>query len=238
MNIAICDDDSKITDRLKGDIATFFICLNEDVEVSVFANGMELLYTIKKEENYDLILLDVDMPCMSGLEAAKQIRKNDEDVIIIFISSYENYVFDSFEYNPFRYIRKSRIKEELNLALKSAYMLYNERKKRYIVIKSQEGDYKVEHSKISYFEIVKRKLIIHLADNQILSIWKSINDFIAEINDDAFVKIHKGCAVNLKYIKEYTNYDVTLDNGVKLIVSRSGIKKLKEKLTRYWGGHV
>ena len=99
MNIAICDDDSKITDRLKGDIATFFICLNEDVEVSVFANGMELLYTIKKEENYDLILLDVDMPCMSGLEAAKQIRKNDEDVIIIFMSSYENYVFDSFEYN-------------------------------------------------------------------------------------------------------------------------------------------
>ena len=68
--------------------------------------------------------------------------------------------------------------------------------------------------------------------------WKPLNDFINEINDNNFVKIHRGCAVNMKYIKEYTNYYITLDNGKKLITSRSGIKILKDELTRYWGENV
>lgn len=112
------------------------------------------------------------------------------------------------------------------------------RERRYVVIKSDDGDYRVEQSEICYFEIVKRKLFIHLANNKVLSMWKPLNDFINEINDNNFVKIHRGCAVNMKYIKEYTNYYITLDNGKKLITSRSGIKILKDELTRYWGENV
>lgn len=239
MYIAICDDDSKITSRLKIDIGTILASLKDNVDVSVFANGTELIDTIKKEKiHYDILLLDIDMPNISGLEVAKMLRETNEDTIIIFISSYEKYVFDSFEYNPFRYIRKNRIKEELNIALKSAYALYKKRERRYIVIKSDDGDHRVEQSEICYFEIVKRKLFIHLADNRVLSMWKSIKDFINEIDDDNFIKIHSGCAVNMKYIREYTNYDVTLDNGEKLLASRSGIKVLKDELTRYWGENV
>lgn len=239
MYIAICDDDSKISNRIKNDIYKIFTSLKDVVDVSFFANGTNLIETIKNEKlHYDLLLLDVDMPNMSGLEVAKILRETNEDIIIIFISSYEKYVFDSFEYNPFRYIRKNRIKEELNIALKSAYALYKKRERRYIVIKSDDGDHRLEQSEICYFEIVKRKLFIHLADNKVLSMWKPIKDFINEIDDDNFVKIHSGCVVNMKYIKEYTNYDITLDNGEKLITSRSGIKILKDELTRYWGENV
>lgn len=239
MYIAICDDDSKITSRLESGIRAIFKNLKDDVDVSVFLNGTDLIDTIKKEKiHYDILLLDVDMPNISGLEVAKILRETNEDIIIIFISSYEKYVFDSFEYNPFRYIRKNRIKEELSIALKSAYALYKKSERRYVVIKSDDGDYRVEHSEICYFEIVKRKLFIHLANNKVLSMWKPIKDFINEINDNNFVKIHSGCAVNMKYIKEYTNYDITLDNGEKLITSRSGIKILKDELTRYWGENV
>lgn len=239
MNIAICDDDSNVTNRLKNDIYSLFKSLKSDVDISVFANGMDLIETIKNEEvHYDVLLLDVDMPNISGLEVAKILRESNEDLIIIFISSHDNYVFDSFEYNPFRYIRKNRIKEELNIALKSAYALYKKREKRYIVIKSDDGDYRVEQSEICYFEIVKRKLFIHLSNNKVLGMWKPIKDFINEIDASDFVKIHSGCAVNMKYIKEYTNYDVTLDNGEKLITSRSGIKILKDELTRYWGENI
>ncbi|MGN0375259.1 MAG: LytR/AlgR family response regulator transcription factor [Butyrivibrio sp.] len=239
MYIAICDDDSKVTNRLKSDIYTLFKSIKDDVDISVFSKGTDLIETIKNEElHYDVLLLDVDMPDISGLEVAKILRETNEDIIIIFISSYEKYVFDSFEYNPFRFIRKNRIKEELSIALKSAYALYKKREGRYIVIKSDDGEYRVEQSKICYFEIVKRKLFIHLADNKVLSMWKPIKDFINEIKDGDFVKIHSGCAVNMKYIKEYTNYDVTLDNGEKLITSRSGIKTLKEELNKYWGEKI
>lgn len=240
MYIAICDDDSKITSRLESDIRAIFKNLKDDVDVSVFVNGTDLIDTIKKEKiHYDILLLDVDMPNISGLEVAKILRETNEDIIIIiFISSYEKYVFDSFEYNPFRYIRKNKIKEELSIALKSAYSLYKKSERRYVVIKSDDGDYRVEQSEICYFEIVKRKLFIHLANNKVLGMWKPIKDFINEINDNNFVKIHSGCVVNMKYIKEYTSYDVILDNGEKLFTSRAGMKILKDELTRYWGENL
>ena len=131
MYIAICDDDSKITSRLESGIREIFKNLKDDVDVSVFFYGTDLIDTIKKEKiHYDILLLDVDMPNISGLEVAKILRETNEDIIIIFISSYEKYVFDSFEYNPFRYIRKNRIKEELSIALKSAYALYKKKRKK------------------------------------------------------------------------------------------------------------
>ena len=68
--------------------------------------------------------------------------------------------------------------------------------------------------------------------------WKTIKEFINEIGGDDFVKIHSGCAVNMKYIKEYTNYDVILDDGKVLPMSRTGIKILKDELTRYWGENI
>lgn len=136
MYIAICDDDSKIINGLKIDIYNIFKSLKAEVDVSVFVNGTELIDTIKKEKiHYDILLLDIDMPNISGLEVAKILRETNEDIIIIFISSYEKYVFDSFEYNPFRYIRKNRIKEELNIALKSAYILYKKEKEDTLLLK-------------------------------------------------------------------------------------------------------
>lgn len=239
MYIAICDDDSNITSRLKIDIYKIFNSLKVDFNISIFEKGTDLIDTIKKDEiQYDILLLDVDMPNISGLEVAKILRENNEDIIIIFISSYDKYVFDSFEYNPFRYIRKNRIKEELNIALKSAYALYQKRKRRHITIKSEQGEYRVEISEIYYFEIENRKLYVYLTDNRVFSMWKTVKEFINEIGSDDFVKIHSGCAVNMKYIKEYTNYDVILDDGKALPMSRTGIKILKDELTRYWGENI
>lgn len=239
MNIAICDDDLEIKSILKQDVSRVFMKLEEYIDISMFDNGIDLIASIdNQKKHFDIILLDVDMPGMSGLEVAKKIRKTNEDIIIIFVSSHEQYVFDSIEYNPFRYIRKNRIQEELSIALKSAYTLYKKRQKRFIIIKSDDGEYRVEQSEICYFEIIKRKLFVHLTDNRILSMWKSIKDFNGEIDSSDFVKIHSGCVVNMKYIKEYTNSDVILDNGERLSTSRAGIKLLKEELTRYWGENI
>ncbi len=239
MYIAICDDDPKIASRLEHNINMIYKRLKVDFSISIFENGTDLIDMIKKDEiRYDILLLDVDMPGISGLEVARILREINEDIIIMFISSYEKYVFDTFEYNPFRYIRKSRIKEELNLALRSAYTLYQKRKRRHITIKSEQGEYRVEISEIFYFEIENRKLYVYLTDNRVFSMWKTIKEFINEIGGDDFVKIHSGCAVNMKYIKEYTNYDVILDDGKVLPVSRTGIKILKDELTRYWGENI
>lgn len=235
MNIAICDDDSEIIKIIHENVNRIFEEMNVNVNLSGFANGNDLIAAIQKEKYYfDLLLLDIDMPEISGLEVAKKLRERNNNIIIIFVSSFDHYVFDSLEYSPFRYIRKSRINEELKHALMSAYSVYKKNKKRYIQVKNSEGEYKIELSEILYFEIIKRKLFLHLTDNRVFSVWKTIRDLYNEVYNGCFVKIHSGCVVNMKYIKEYSNHDITLDNGEKLPVSRAGMKVLKNELTRYW----
>lgn len=63
---------------------------------------------------------------------------------------------------------------------------------------------------------------------------KTIKELYYELNDEDFIQIHSGCIVNTKYIDEYSGHDITLDNGKKLIVSRSRIKDVKEAMARYW----
>ena len=234
MNIAICDDDIETVRKIKDDIIRISGEMKVNMDITSFFSGKKLLDVMEKENNiFDILLLDIDMPDISGLEVAKVLREKNVNIIIIFISSYENYVFDSIEYTPFRYIRKFRVKEELPLALRAAQVLI-EKKDKYIVIKSDNVQHRITHTEICYFEIVKRKSYIHLADSRILCTWKTIKDFYIELDDNDFVKIHSGCAVNMKYIKEYSNYDITLDNGEKLMASRSGIKNLKDRLAQYW----
>ncbi|MBQ4522024.1 MAG: response regulator transcription factor [Lachnospiraceae bacterium] len=239
MRIAICDDDNEMLGRLKKDVIEIFGVMKVNIEIFSFSNGKELLRMIQNdEENFDLFLLDIDMPDVSGLEIAQMLREMSVNLIIIFISAYDNYVFDSIEYSPFRYIRKSRINQELPLALKAAHTLLEKEQARYIGVKTEEGDYKISHSEIWYFEIENRRLYIYLTRNRVIKTWKTVKEFFIELNDENFVKIHSGCAINLKYIREYSSYDVTLDNGKKLLASRSGIKAIKSTLPKYWSEHI
>lgn len=239
MNIVICDDDKLISDKLKEDIRLIYTEMNVPTVLSVFLDGKSLIEAVQKHHaQIDMLLLDIDMPGVSGLEVARKLREINQNIILIFISSHEGYVFESLEYSPFRYIRKQRIKEELHLALRAAYALFRKSESIFILVKCENGEQRIDQSKICYFNIDKRKLYIHLEDNRVLCTWKTVKEFHNELVKTNFVKIHSGCAVNMKYIKEYSHMEVVLDNGERLLASRSGIKSVKEALSRYWSERV
>lgn len=235
MKIAICDDNLAFLKEIEEIVREIYKDIPEDIIISSFQSGTELLDGIKGESSdADLLLLDIDMPDISGLEVAKVVRASEDDCILMFISAYENYVFDTFEYNPFRFIRKERMKQELPVALRAAESLYQKNKKRYAVIRCDEGEVKVEESKITHFEVVKRQIYIYLTDGRVLHTWKTIKELQNELSSDNFSKIHSGCVVNLKYVSGYNGSEITLDNGVRLIASRAGTKTFREELSRYW----
>ena len=122
------------------------------------------------------------MPGISGLEIAKKLREENSDIILIFVSAHEQYVFESIEYSPFRYIRKSRIEKELFLDLKAAYSRLGEMQDSYTVIKTSEADVRVKHSDIMYFETAARKVGVHLNNGEILNVRKTIKEL--EISKD------------------------------------------------------
>lgn len=180
------------------------------------------------------------MPAVSGLEVAKKIRKIESNIILIFISAHEQYVFESIDYNPFKYIRKNKLNDEIEITLKRAYKRILIRNSKSIIAKTEDGEVRLKHSNIMYFEMNSRKISIFTNDNQNIKLIgrKTIKELYNELDDEDFIQIHSGCIVNAKYIDEYSGHDITLDNGRKLIVSRSRIKDLKKAMSRYWSERV
>lgn len=239
VRIAICDDEQIMLDKIKDKVSEISNTVNVKTDIYTYSEAkraVEVLCCL--EEYFDILLLDVDMPELSGLEVAKLVRECRDNLILIFISSHEQYVFESIEYNPFRYIRKNRISEELPLALKAAFTRLENENDKSIIVKTDDGEIRLFHSEIMYYEIQNRRLKIHLDNGKIISTWKTIKDQMNEMNDEKFIKLHSGCVVNVMYISGVSNFDVTLDNNERLIVSRRRVRDVKAELLRYWRGKM
>lgn len=235
----VCDDNKQTAKAIKSLAYQIFRNFKINAEIYTYYNGNEILELIcNKKYQFDILLLDIDMPDITGLDVAKSIRQSNSDIILIFISSHEQYVFKSIEYKPFRYIRKQYIKEELPSALRTAYKLIESEKGEAIIIKVNDEEIRLKHSEIIYYEIVNRKLSVHLSNNSVYSFRKTIRDFSKELSDNSFIQINSGCVVNAKYIDKISSADITLDNGEKLIVSRTRIKAVKAELLEYWGDKI
>lgn len=239
INIAICDDEQESLHIIQKELYNAADKLKIEIETYAYNEGNKVLDLIyNKKGDFDILFLDIDMPDISGLEVAKKLRQKNSDIILIFISAHEQYVFESIEYNPFRYIRKNRIEKELMPALKAAYQRLEEMQDSYIIVKTEEAEVRVKHSDIMYFETTARKVGIHLKNGEVLLVRKTIKELYKKLNDENLIKIHSGCVANVKYIGKYSNHDITLDNGEQLIVSRTRIKNVKMTLMNYWGNQI
>ncbi len=235
MRIAICDDSTESLKQIKDIVTKTYKEMLIKMEILCYQDGQVLLDEMKQDEwGIDLFLLDIDMPKLSGLEVAERIRGRNKECILMFVSSYENYVFDTFVYNPFRFIRKGKLQQELPIALHAAVAAYQKNMKRYVVVHCDEGMVRIEESEIMYFDMVKRQIRICLIDGRVFHTWRTMKELQQELSPEHFSKIHSGCVVNLKYVSSYAGCDITLDNGKCLTASRGGMRTFKEELSRYW----
>lgn len=241
VNIAVCDDKQESLDIIQKELVKAANNLNITIETYLYMDGNEVVDLIcNNKEEFDILFLDIDMPNISGLEVAKKIRDAGSDIILIFISAHEQYVFESIDYNPFKYIRKNKIEEEIEYSLKRAYKRISSENAKSIVVKTEDGEVRLKHTSIMYFEVYARRMSVFTNDNQKRNLVgrKTMKKLYSELNDEDFIQIHSGCIVNVKYIDEYSGHDITLDNGTKLIVSRPRIKEVKEAISSYWSRRV
>ena len=239
INIAVCDDDRNFLDVIQKELYKIAEKMNIDIEIYSYTDGNNVVHLISdNKEDFDILFLDIDMPNTSGMEVAKKIRDNEAEIMLVFVSAHEQYVFESIEYSPFRYIRKSRIDRELFLAMKAAYACLEKTRENYIFVKTEESEVRIKYSDIMYFETVSRKIGIFLSNGEVLVVRKTIKELFKELSNESFVRIHSGCVANLKYIERFSTSNITLDNGKILPVSRGRGKNIKIALMNYWGDKV
>lgn len=230
MRIAICDD-SKENLALLEDVVDGLKL--RETEVECFENGESLLryITDSKDNFYQIYLLDIEMPGINGLDTAKQIREIDKRAIIIFVTAYSDYVFSSFEVQPFRFINKPIDREKLENVIHAA-VNYIYTSKRYIFISVEKAKIQLCCEDIMYFEGDKRKVNVYLPE-ETYSFYSKMSDIEKMVDNSWFVRIHVSFIVNMDYVKAIYTDEIVLNNGVHLPVSRKYQKSVKLEHMRY-----
>ena len=217
MRIAICDDEKRICAILAGKVEK--IC--PGAEIMTYTSGEELLGADKLP---DILLLDIKMPGMSGMDVAKTLRDRDWRKILIFITGEEDQVFNSFDHHAFHFLVKpvadGKLKEVLENAVKDLERSGAESGKhdKYIEIQSGTSHIRVNLSLLLYAEVYDRKTIIHLK-NESIEYYGQLSALESLVGKD-FYRIHRYYLVNMKYVERYDRTSVTLTGGDNIPISR------------------
>ena len=235
IRIAICDDNELDALSARKVIRNTLNELNKEAKIEYYLNAADIQdKLLKKKESLDLLILDIDMPDISGLELAESLRANNLKLLIIFLSNHEEFVFKAIEFQPFRYIRKIKLDTEMPIAIRSAINIIRINSDKSIILNTDDGEMKVMISEIMYYETEGRKLSIHLNNGNKLLINKTIIELQEMIAKDNFVMIHRSCVVNTDHVKNMSDTIITMKNGQKLAVSRRKYKDIKRQILDLW----
>lgn len=221
---AIIEDEEVFLKRTKDLLADTFKEHNIDVAFDFFMSGTEFLPMIKNHFHYDMIFLDIEMPGMDGITVCKKIREIAPNALVVFISNKESLVFQTFEVQPFRFIRKSELTEMAKPLVSAILTELGKRTRRVIKIEeSSSGDiYSFDIQTILYVEAQRKDCIIvtDTGSTTVRSKFMAIESMLPEYH---FIKVHRSFIVNMDAITKIEKDTVLLKNGVSIPLSR-GLK--------------
>lgn len=225
IRIAICEDEKEQQKLLKNYIEKILEGLSIKYSLDIFNSGEELLEKYSKD--IDLILLDIQLGEINGMDTARKIRVLDNNVEIIFITSLIEYALEGYKVRAYRYLVKpvkyKDIKENIINCIKEV-----EIKNKYILIKKQGHQIKLDINEITYIEVQKETITIHTL-NGVYKINGTMNNIEKEIDCSRFFRCHKSFLVNLEHVKIIKQYVAILENNEEVPVSRYRFKEIKDK---------
>ena len=220
IKIAICDDEANI----RAYLSSLIRAQDCPCEIVEYASAGDCL---ADHREIDLLFLDIelthDRSGLDGMTLARKIRERATGTqpVIIFVTGYEQYVFDAFDVGAFQYLLKPVDEEKFAQVFSRAVAQIGtarEKPGRVLTLQSANTSKTVPLDSIYYIESSNHKVELHLRNGEFVC-YAKIGDLELELQDQ-FFRIHKGYLVNLVYVAGYSKTEVTLTNGEKLLLSK------------------
>ena len=228
-NIAICDDEKVALELLGASVKGALRSRNVDASIEVFARPRDLLARMKNV-SFDLLFLDIEMPGMTGLELAQQLRREGNLIDIIYISNREDLVFDALRTNPRGFIRKTRLIQDVSGVI-DTYLSYRKADDhpQTLIIKERDQVMYIPIDKLQYIEGSGKSQMAHVVGKEEpMELHKSMQELEEELSGYGLLRIHKGYLLNYRFIRRIGDNEVTLTNGEKLPISRRKYQEIRE----------
>jgi DNA-binding LytR/AlgR family response regulator len=236
MKIAICDDDKQELLQLRQFVDEFLSCafVKGKIEVHSFESSLELIKQLESGKYFDVFLLDVIMPGITGMELANHIRNTDQASKIIFLTSSPEFAVESYSVDAFNYLLKPVQKDKLFSVLEKAINNIYSVTKKYIIVKTQIGMFKIFMHELIYVEVMGRTIFFHQTNGVVTEGISTISKIEVDLlTDKRFIKPHRSYIVNLDYIKNLSMDGFKTTNNQLIPISRNVFKEVKQTYINY-----
>ena len=238
MKLAICDDEKRIRDIIAESVKE----VSEKIEIEFYADAKGI---ISASFDSDILFLDIQMPGIDGMGAARMLRSSGKKTVIVFVTALEDQVFNAFDVGAFNYIvkpfTKAKIIEVFKKAVKQAEdqrlvetaISEQEEAGRTITVKSGGTNTRVILSEVQYAEIYDRRIILHMESSDDIEYYGRISD-LENIAGKDFFRVHRAYLVNLGAVKSYDSKYVHMSDA-DIPVARG---KYQELIRAYMSYHT
>lgn len=229
MKIAIVDDTKTDLERVRNLLESY--ALNHPrpkLQLTCFDHPDDFLKAYSVDPDYDLILLDMVMPFVNGIQVGQAIRKIDDQVKIIYITISKEYALYGYDVKAYHYLIKPVSEKALFQVLHEISAQLDHDRQRKLIIKDKESIHQLTLDKIAYIEVMRHRLFYHLRDGSVLSAYGSLKE-ISEliIGDPGFLRIHKSFLINLHAVSAIRQREFVMRNEAKVPISRKALKSVR-----------
>ncbi len=232
LNIAICDDEQIQIDNLNRMVSVWAMSEGVSVNLKSFHSAESFMFEYSENKSFDILLLDIEMSGMNGIELAKKIREENTRVAIIFITGYPDFISEGYDVSALHYLMKPVKQEKLSEVLQRA-ISNMEAEPPCLVIEGKEL-LRIFFKDIIYAESDGHYVVLKTVNGE-HRIRMTIPE-IAEKLTEGFFRCHRSYVVGLKYVQKITKASVFLSNGTELPLGRGQYDEMNKQLIRYLRG--
>lgn len=231
MKIVICDDNLNTISEIKEMLNEYSAVRNISLEISAFDNGNAVL---DSNENYNIAILDVEMPDMNGIALGQELRKRNKQIVLIYLTAYSQYLDSALNLNAARFFEKPIDKDRFFSGIDNALERIDNTTINFF-IRDDKTQVRVTAESIIYIEISHRKTKVVTEDKTYFTT-HTLDYFKDRLVSSVFAQPHKSYIVNFNFITAYERMEIVLDGKYKIPVSRSKQTEFHKSFVRFMEG--
>lgn len=229
--IAICEDSAVDAALIEKLLSRWANQHQEVIQVEVFPSAESFLFQYAEDTAYDILLLDIELGAMDGVTMAKQIRRDNEAVQIIFVTGFPDYIAEGYEVAALHYLMKPINPEKLFSVLDRAIQRI-QKAERMVLLPVNSGILRFPIEQIQYVEAFSHSVVV-TTEKTDLKVKLSLSEIERRLGD-GFIHCHRSYLVNIKYIARLNKNEVILDSGKSLPLSRKAAPLVHRAFISYY----
>lgn len=231
LTVAVCDDSEEQIAELRRLLGQWSENKPFALTIDEYISAESFIFSYP-DRPCDILLLDIEMKELNGMELARRLRNGGDKLPVIFITGYAEYMSDGYEVEALHYLLKPVNKEKLFEVL-DKYVKRRGTKKDGILLRCGEKVLRALPEEIACIEAEGKKSLVRFSDGRSLLCESGINDIIKPLSD-SFLLCHRSFAVNIGFVRSISKDGITLDSGEKIPVSRRLYKEVNRRFIDFY----